>query len=381
LTPRRTVVLVVPGFPTSRDEPALAAVVDLVERIAAVHDTHVVALRHPPAGPRRGLAGAMVHAVGAGGARGALGRATVLRRGVRLVRAVDREARVDLVHGLWLDEAGAVAVLAGRSLRRPTLASLMGGELMALPDIDYGAALGRGGRWTAGLTLRLADLVSAPSTSGVAALEARRRGRPVIRLPLGVDPAIFAPGSADRPAGDDARTILFVGSLEPVKDPARLLRAVARLMPGRPDLRLELVGEGRLRPGLEALAAGLGIADRVAFRGQLARDALPARYRAATVLAVPSRHESQSMVAVEAAACGLPVVGSRVGILPDLGAGARTVAPDDDVGLADALAAVLDDPALASAMGAAARAAVLERFDLERTAAATLEAYERLIDR
>jgi glycosyltransferase involved in cell wall biosynthesis len=87
------------------------------------------------------------------------------------------------------------------------------------------------------------------------------------------------------------------------------------------------------------------------------------------------------MVAVEAAACGLPVVGTPVGILPDLGDGARTIEPGaDDDALAEALVAVLDDPALASSMGAAGRAAVLERFDLDRTAAATLDAYERLID-
>jgi glycosyltransferase involved in cell wall biosynthesis len=307
----------------------------------------------------------------------------VLRRGVRLVRALDREARVDLVHGLWLDEPGAVAVLAGRSIRRPTLASLMGGELTALPDIAYGAALGRGGRWTTTLTLGLADLVSAPSIAGVAALEARRGGRPVVGLPLGVDAAVFAPGPSDRPVpADDGRTVLFVGSLEPVKDPARLLRVITRLVAGRPEVRLEVIGEGRLRPHLESLATELGIADRVAFRGPLPRAALPDRYRAATVLAIPSRHEAQSMVAVEAAACGLPVVGTRVGILPDLGAGAMTVGPGaHDDAFAESLAAVLDDPALASSMGTAGRAAVLERFDLDRTAAATLDAYERLIDR
>ncbi len=382
MTARRRVVIVVPGFPTSRDEPPLSAIVDLVERIAVVHDTHVVALRHPPARPRRALAGATIHAIGAGGEHGALGRATVLRRGVRLVRALHREAPIDLIHGLWLDEPGAVAALAGRSIRRPTLASLMGGEFTALPDIDYGAALGRGGRWTTALTLRLAELVTAPSVAGVGALHARRRGRPVARLPLGVDPIAFEPGRDSGPAaGGDARSVLFVGSLEPVKDPARLVRVVATLTAGRPDLRLELIGEGRLRRDLETLAADLGIADRVVVAAPLPRAALADRYRAATVLAVPSRHEAESMVAVEAAACGIPVVGAAVGILPDLDEGARTVAPGDDAAFAAALAAVLDDPTLASAIGAAGRSVVLERFDLDRTAAATLDAYERLIDR
>ena len=98
-----------------------------------------------------------------------------------------------------------------------------------------------------------------------------------------------------------------------------------------------------------------GLGERVRFLGQVPRAAMPERYRSATVLVVTSRHEGQSMVAVEAAASGLPVVGTRVGVLPDLGGGAVTVAPDDASGLADAIGSVLDDAGRAAAMGAAGR--------------------------
>jgi glycosyltransferase involved in cell wall biosynthesis len=106
---------------------------------------------------------------------------------------------------------------------------------------------------------------------------------------------------------------------------------------------------------------------------------MPARYRAATLLAVTSRHEGQSMVAVEAAACGLPVVGLRVGVLADLGDGALAVPAGDETALMGAIGSVLDDPRRAAAMAAAGRTIAEDHFDLERTSAALLERYEMLV--
>ena len=85
------------------------------------------------------------------------------------------------------------------------------------------------------------------------------------------------------------------------------------------------------------------------------------------------------MVAVEAAASGLPVVGTRVGVLPDLGGGAATVEPGDEEGLVAAVAGVLDDQARAAAMSAAGRSVAVDRFDLDRTTADLLDRYEALI--
>ena len=152
----------------------MAAVVDLVERIGRVHDCRVVALRHPPGASRlRDRGGAGVRARCRASGRRA-GRAEVLARGVRAVVRLHRRRPVDLVHALWLDEPGAVATIAGRIIRRPVVASVMGGELVGLPDIGYGAALGRGGRWTTALTLRGADLVTVGSTLVGEAVTARR---------------------------------------------------------------------------------------------------------------------------------------------------------------------------------------------------------------
>jgi glycosyltransferase involved in cell wall biosynthesis len=373
---RLRIAIVIPGFVVDRDERGLPGIVDLVERLAAVHDVWVVALRYPSSRPPYEVVGARVVALGGGAVAGPIGRSAVMDRGIRWLLRLHRRQRLDLIHGLWADEAGAVAVIAGRLIRRPVLVSLLGGELVGLPDIGYGAALGIGGRWTASIALRGADLLTAGSSAGRDALARRRPRAKVVLAPLGVDLSQFRPADTAVPG---AATMLFVGSLEPVKDPAALFRAFAALVPGRPALRLEIVGDGRLRSELEGLGRGLGIGDRVRFAGHLPRARLPDVYRSSSLLAVTSRHEGQSMVAVEAAASGLPVVGTAVGVLPDLAGGALTVPIGADAALAAALASVLDDPALAARMGAEARAVAVARFDLEQTSADMLARYDALV--
>lgn len=373
---RLRVAIVIPGFVEARDDPGLPAVVDLVERIAAAHDTHVVALRHPPARPLYQVAGATVHPLGGGRRAGPLGRGTILTRGIASLVRIHRRQPLDLIHAFWADEAGAVAALTARLIGRPAIVSVMGGELVRMADIGYGTGLGRGGRWTTALALRRAALVTCGSSTIREQVLARRRGANVELLPLGVDTTTFSPADAPPP---EVPRILFVGGLEPVKDPQLMIRAFADLAGSHTDARLDICGRGSLRHELESLAAQLGIGERVNFRGQLPRGRLPEVYRSVSVLAVSSRHEAQSMVAIEAAACGIPVVGTRVGALPDLGEGAMTVPVGDRPGLAWALATVLDDKARAASMGLAGRAVVVERYDIESTANELLEHYAGLI--
>ncbi|CAN5522474.1 D-inositol-3-phosphate glycosyltransferase [soil metagenome] len=138
----------------------------------------------------------------------------------------------------------------------------------------------------------------------------------------GVDLDTFQPGSraqARRILGLDptALTVAFVGRIQPLKAPDVLLRAVALL----PQVRVVVAGgpsgSGLAAPdGLVALAAELGISDRVTFLPPQSRDRLVQVYRAADLVAVPSYSESFGLVAIEAQACGTPVVAAAVGGLP-----------------------------------------------------------------
>jgi D-inositol-3-phosphate glycosyltransferase len=116
---------------------------------------------------------------------------------------------------------------------------------------------------------------------------------------------------------DTERVVAFVGRIQPLKAPDVLLRAAAKL----PDLRVLIAGgpsgSGLAAPdGLVRLADELGIADRVTFLPPQSREQLVNVYRAADVVAVPSYSESFGLVAVEAQACGTPVVAAAVGGLP-----------------------------------------------------------------
>lgn len=156
----------------------------------------------------------------------------------------------------------------------------------------------------------------------------------------GVDLERFRPGEATAArtrigVPPDAIVLLFVGRIQPLKAPDLLLRAAARLVTGDPTLRQRLVvaivggpsGSGLAQPeSLQSLAASLGIADLVRFVPPVPQSELADYYRAATVAVVPSYNESFGLVAVEAQACGIPVVAAAVG-------GLRSAVRDGESGL------------------------------------------------
>jgi D-inositol-3-phosphate glycosyltransferase len=208
----------------------------------------------------------------------------------------------------------------------------------------------------------------------------------------GVDLRTFTP-SGDRDAAraalgirPDDVTLAFVGRIQPLKAPDVLLRAAATLLARRPEVRSRLVvlvvggpsGSGLAEPeSLVSLARELGIADVVRFLPPRGGDDLATVYRAADVVAVPSHSESFGLVALEAQACGTPVVAAAVGGLPTAVAHDRSglLVDDHDPGRwADALARVGLDQAERQrlAAGAVEHAAM---FSWDRTADALLATY------
>lgn len=179
-----------------------------------------------------------------------------------------------------------------------------------------------------------------------------------------VEHAFFAPGerSGARQAlglPADAPVLLFVGRIQPLKGPDVAVRALAEL--GRRDALLLLVGgasgtEGDLEVALlHRLIDELGVADQVRFVAPQPHHILSTYYRAADVVVVPSRSESFGLVALEASACGIPVVASAVGgllTLVDHGESGYLVPDRDPAVFARHIRDLLADPALAARMGA-----------------------------
>jgi glycosyltransferase involved in cell wall biosynthesis len=188
---------------------------------------------------------------------------------------------------------------------------------------------------------------------------------------IGVDGRAIRP----RDPAEETATILHVGRLVAVKGAEYLIRAFA-LVAGRfPAAELAIIGDGPLKSSLQALARSLGVGERVRVLGALPHDQVLGWMRKAAMLVLPSvrtgtgRVEGLGMVLLEAAACGVPAVGSRIGGIPEGIADGQTgfLAPEKDPpALARAIADLLADPDLRHAMGERARAFVLERFDSAR---------------
>ena len=161
--------------------------------------------------------------------------------------------------------------------------------------------------------------------------------------------------------------MLFVGRLVPYKGVDVLLEALSGL-----NADAVIVGDGPLRPRLEALARELGVSNRVRFLGSVADAELAALYRACHVFVLPSvtRQEAFGVVQLEAMAAGRPVVstdlGTGVGWVNRHGETGYVVPPRDPVALRDALGRLLADPELQRSMGDAAMRRVRSAFTVER---------------
>ncbi len=212
----------------------------------------------------------------------------------------------------------------------------------------------------------------------------------------GVDLRTFAPGSRAKARAElglpqEAVVLAFAGRIQPLKAPDVLLHAAAELVRRQPALRDRLVvlivggpsGSGLEQPeALRDLARSLGIAEQTHFLPPQAGEQLVEVFRAADVVAVPSYNESFGLVALEAQACGTPVVAARVGGLPVAVAHGSSglLVPSHRAGdWADALAAVALDPGYRAELsrGALEHAAA---FSWQRTTDALLSVYASAAD-
>jgi glycosyltransferase involved in cell wall biosynthesis len=204
-------------------------------------------------------------------------------------------------------------------------------------------------------------------------------------IPCGVDLERFTPdGPAEprEPARPRIVTACRLVERKGIADAVRALRDVpgAELhVAGGPDVAaLECDPEARR---LRALAAELGVADRLVLRGRVERAAMPALLRSADVVVCPPWYEPFGIVPLEAMACGVPVVATAVGGQIDSvvhGVTGLHVAPRDPAGLAAALAALLGDRGRRDELGRAGRRRARRSFGWDRIAAATLAVYEEL---
>jgi D-inositol-3-phosphate glycosyltransferase len=311
-----------------------------------------------------------------------------------VVARAEAEGPYDLVHAhYWL--SGRAASVAQARWGIPLVASFhtLAEVKNRAPGIDDREPAGRIDSERE--TLEAADLVLAPSPGEAENLVRLYQADPArIRVvPPGVDAGRFRPRDRSDVAdglGLSGRVAMFLGRLQPLKGADVAIRAVARARALAPritdDLVLAVVGgpsgqNASYVDRLRRLASEEGIGDRVTFLDPRPHEELPWVYPAAEVMLMPSRSESFGLAALEAQACGVPVVAASVGglrwVVED-GATGFLVPGHDPEAYARRLVEILADPSLAARMSAGARARA-RRFSWERTVDGVVDAYAELI--
>ncbi|MDP3701022.1 MAG: glycosyltransferase [Hylemonella sp.] len=282
----------------------------------------------------------------------------------RAIRRAVARGEVDVIHAHWVLPQGLAARMALLGLRRqPRLVCTShGGDLLGFD----GGAMRALKRWV------LQRAVMLTTVSQLIADKAQAIGVGPLKLqviPMGIDTVQMQAESGVQRA---AQELLFVGRMVEKKGLPNLLEAMASVRALWPQVTLTLVGDGPLRPALEAQCQTLGLQACVRFVGALPNAQLPAYYNRATVCVAPSvvtaegDQEGLPVTLMEAMACRCPVVASRLGGIAEViehEVSGLLVAPADPAALASALERMLQDAPLRGRLAAAAAAQVQGRFD------------------
>jgi glycosyltransferase involved in cell wall biosynthesis len=305
------IAMVVPGgLHPSGTKQVVPSWLALFSELARRHEIHAFVLRHLDEPTTYSLLGFTVHDLG----RPALPfgfRTWAQERALRF--AMDQYGPFDLVHGFFADPAGLLAARAGQRFGIPSVVTCDSGEFVSLPEIDYGSQRTARGRKAVAEALSIATRVHV-CTKFMAA-QAKAHGVSPVVIPLTTVTTQRTAEVDVREPGNVLR-LLQVASLSRVKN-QRLLIDALPIVRKHIDAHVDLVGEDTLGGELQNHAAQLGLSDHVSFHGFVAQDGLDRFYGNADVYVQTSLHEAAGVSVLEAAAAGLPVVGTRAGYSAD----------------------------------------------------------------
>ena len=196
-------------------------------------------------------------------------------------------------------------------------------------------------------------------------------------IPNGIDTDQFYPMPEIK--REKNRIIVTSSAETPLKGLRYLLQAVAAISAIR-NIKLVVVGDLRKNSDIETCIRNLGIKDCVTFTGRIESDAFVRQYAKASLAIVPSMYEGFGFPAGEAMACGIPVISTTGGALPEVvGDAGILVPPANSKALVDAVLTLMDRPEQAQRMGRAGYHRIRERFTWKRAAEKTVEAYRETI--
>jgi len=308
------IAMVVPGgLHPGGEREVVPSWLALFDKLSAHHDIHAFVLEHLPQAQTYPLRGFTVHDLGRPSAPLGLARWAQERS---LLDALREQDRFDLIHGFLADPAGQLAARAGRRLGMPSVVTCDSGEFISLPAIDYGSQRTIRGRKAVQEACTQATRVHV-CTKFMAELAASRNIKTTI-IPLTSitsDPATISTAALKRDEGALFR-LVQVASLSRVKNQRLLIDALG-IVSRKINAHLDLVGEDTLGGELQKHADRSGLGPHITFHGFLPQSRVREILSAADLYVQSSLHEAAGVSVLEAAAYGVPVLGSLAGYVAD----------------------------------------------------------------
>lgn len=249
-------------------------------------------------------------------------------------KSADKELIVH-AHSAYPDGMGSI--LAAKLMSLPLITTAHGSDINVMPELRLLKPQIR-------FTLNRSDGVIAVSKDILRKIGHLSSNPETVHIPCaGFDPTTFNIQLTDNiRATSDKATILFIGNLFKIKAVDVLIKAISLMRTDIP-LQIDIVGEGGEKRALEQLVERLALKDVINFCGRVPHEQIPGLIKKASILCLPSYNEGTPNVVIEALACGIPVVATRVGALPEIinDNNGFLVAAGDPQQLADALTAAL----------------------------------------
>ena len=364
------IAMVVPGgLHPSGQEQVVPSWLALFERLAHTHEIHAFALKHLDKPQTYTLRGFSVHDLGRPSSPIGLTRWMQARA---LHRALAEHGPFDVIHGFYADPAGQLAARAGHRFMIPSVVTCDSGEFVSLPKIGYGSQRTRNGRKAVREACTLAGKVHV-CTTFMGALAAHHNIAATVIPLTSVTSQAATIKWPSAPRTSDTFRIVQVATLSRVKN-QRLLIDALPIVRETIDAHLDLVGEDMLRGELQQHAERMGVAAHVTFHGFLPQPRVLEVLSRSDLYVQSSLHEAAGVSVLEAAAAGVPVLGTFAGYVADWSP-TKAMAVGDAIpeSLADAILTLHADPDRRRSMAALART-----FSIARDATWTAAQFESL---
>lgn len=290
-----------------------------------------------------------------------------------------RQLKPDVVNAHYASTHGVIAAFANY---HPLVISVWGMDVIW----DYGLHMPLLLKLPLHYALKRADLICSTSRFMMEkTLEIVTPNRPIEHIPFGINCELFKPSETPKEGKYTGQfRIGFVKALLRRYGPDFLVKAMPRICREVPNARLIMVGRGEMKYKLQQLAAELGVAEKIEFIGFVPNEQLPEVMRSFDVIAHPSIYPSESfgVVVVEASACGVPVVATMVGGVPEVCIDGKTgilVEPKNSAALAEAVIKLAKDRNLRESMGRAGREFVVGNYQWNGNVQTMLEILQRLV--